>query len=104
SEWKSSSPPSEKDLFTDLKMGGGGGFGFGGRGNYTRGSIDKGLTAADHQVKATYTIAYIAHVPLEPRAAVAEWKDGRLTVWTGTQRPFRVPGELAADFGVAADR
>ena len=25
---------------------------------------------------ATYTIAYIAHVPLEPRAAVAEW-DGR---------------------------
>src|SRR5262249_12148907 len=67
-EWKSSSPPSDKHLFTDLKEGGGGGGGggFGGWGNYTRGSLDKGLSAADHKVKATYTIAYIAHVPLEP--------------------------------------
>ncbi len=45
---------------------------------------------------ATYTVAYIAHVPLEPRAAVAEWQpDGKLTVWTGTQVPFGVRAELA---------
>jgi len=37
---------------------------------------------------------------LEPRAAVAEWKDGKLTVWTGTQRPFGVRGELAEAFRV----
>ena len=60
-----------------------------------QGSIEDGLKAADKTVKATYTIAYIAHVPLEPRAAVAEWADGKLTVWTGTQRPFGVRGELA---------
>ena len=53
------------------------------------------LKAAAQTVKATYTIAYIAHVPLEPRAAVAEWADGKLTVWTGTQRPFGVRGEVA---------
>ena len=47
---------------------------------------------------ATYTIAYIAHVPLEPRAALAEWEDDKLTVWTGTQRPFGVRGELAEAF------
>src|SRR5207244_8723982 len=81
-----------------------GGAGFGGRCKYARGSIDKGLPAADHTVKATYTIAYIAHVPLEPRAAVAEWKEGRLTVWTGTQRPFGVRGDLARAFGIAQDR
>jgi len=52
-----------------------------------------------------YTVAYIAHVPLEPRAAVAEWgSDGKLTVWTGTQRPFGVRSELAAKFGLADDR
>ena len=28
--------------------------------------------------------------PLEPRAAVAEWSGDKLTVWTGTQRPFGV--------------
>jgi nicotinate dehydrogenase subunit B len=46
-------------------------------------------------------VAYIAHAPLEPRAAVAEWAEGKLTVWTGTQRPFGVRGELAQAFGLA---
>ena len=47
-----------------------------------------------------YTIAYIAHVPLEPRAAVAEWEGGKVTVWTGSQRPFGVRTELAQAFGI----
>ena len=50
-----------------------------------------------------YRIAYIAHVPLEPRAAVAEWQGDKLTVWTGTQRPFGVRGELAQHFGIPED-
>ena len=53
---------------------------------------------------ASYRIPYIAHVPLEPRAAVAEWLDGSLTVWTGTQRPFGVRTELAEAFRIAEDR
>jgi nicotinate dehydrogenase subunit B len=52
------------------------------------------------KLTAAYTIAYIAHAPMEPRAAVAEWKDDKLTVWTGTQRPFGVRSELAAAFRV----
>jgi isoquinoline 1-oxidoreductase len=52
----------------------------------------------------SYKIAYIAHVPLEPRAAVAEWTDGKLTVWCGTQRPFGVRAELAEAFRVSEDR
>ena len=52
-----------------------------------------------------YTVAYIAHTPLEPRAAVAEWSpDGKLTVWTGTQRPFGVRGELASEFKLPEDQ
>ena len=53
---------------------------------------------------ASYRIPYIAHVPLEPRAAVAEWRDGKLTVWTGTQRPFGVRSELAEAFRIPEDR
>jgi nicotinate dehydrogenase subunit B len=60
------------------------------------GSMEKGLAAAAHRLEATYTVAYIAHAPLEPRAAVAEWKDGKITVWTGSQRPFAVRAEVAA--------
>jgi isoquinoline 1-oxidoreductase len=54
--------------------------------------------------EASYRVPYIAHVPLEPRCAVAEWTDGRLTVWTGTQRPFGVRSELASAFRVPEDR
>jgi nicotinate dehydrogenase subunit B len=56
--------------------------------------------------EASYKIPYIAHVPLEPRAAVAEWSaDGeKLTVWTGTQRPFGVRSELAQAFRIPEER
>jgi CO/xanthine dehydrogenase Mo-binding subunit len=64
------------------------------------GSLTGGLAAADATLARTYTVAYIAHAPLEPRAALAEWNDGRLTVWTGTQRPFGVREELAQVFGL----
>jgi isoquinoline 1-oxidoreductase len=58
------------------------------------------LSGAVHKLEAAYNIAYIAHTPLEPRAAVAEWNGDRLTVWTGTQRPFGVRAELAQAFGI----
>jgi len=40
----------------------------------------------------------------EPRAAVAEWTGGKLTVWTGTQMPFRVRNQLAQAFGLADEK
>src|SRR5215831_13643039 len=64
------------------------------------GSISEGMAKADVKVSQTYTVAYIQHAPLEPRAAVAEWQGEKLTVWTGTQRPFGVRDELAAAFHI----
>src|SRR5207302_5358119 len=46
-------------------------------------------------------VDYVAHAPLEPRAAVAEWTEGKLTVWTGTERPFGVRDELMQAFHLA---
>ncbi len=74
------------------------------RGSTVRGSIPNGLQAANKTLTSSYTIAYIAHVPLEPRAAVAEWKGSDLTVWTGTQRPFGVRTELAEAFNIPEER
>ncbi|HKV63329.1 MAG TPA: molybdopterin cofactor-binding domain-containing protein [Candidatus Acidoferrum sp.] len=65
-----------------------------------KGSVEDGLARAAHRLDAAYNVAYIAHAPLEPRAAVAQWADGKLTVWTGTQRPFANRDELAAVFHV----
>lgn len=56
--------------------------------------------AGARTVRQTYHVPYIQHAPLEPRAAVAEWTDGKLTVWTGTQNPFAVRSELSRAFHV----
>ena len=103
-EWKD--PPKQvgaKDLFKHLKdtgRRGKGGFG----GGAAQGNIETGIKAADKTVKSTYTLAYIAHVPLEPRVAVAEWEGDKVTVWTGTQRPFGVKADVARALDVAQDK
>ncbi|MGH9617847.1 MAG: molybdopterin cofactor-binding domain-containing protein [Acidobacteriaceae bacterium] len=68
------------------------------------GSIPQGIAKASVKLRQQYTVQYIAHAPLEPRAAVAEWRNGKLTVWTGTQRPFAVRDELMAAFDIPAER
>src|SRR5262249_43573065 len=84
-EWKTTAQPSSKELFSYLKKNPD----KQGQSNpQETGSIAQGRLAAMHILEQTYTVAYIAHAPLEPRAAVADWKDGKLTVWTGSQRPF----------------
>src|SRR6266568_1278163 len=106
-DWKAPGQPSNAELFDVLRKpaterrGGGEG---GGGGARPQGSIADGLAAADKKLEQTYTVAYIAHAPLEPRAAVAEWNGDKLTVWTGTQRPFGVCGELAEAFRIAEDK
>ena len=69
-----------------------------------RGSIEQGLAEASRKMKASYRAAYVQHAPMEPRAAVAEWQDGRLTVWTGTSNPFRVRDQLAEAFRITPNR
>jgi len=56
---------------------------------------------ADHLRSATFKTARLAHVPLETSAAVAEWDDGRLTVWTGTNVPFAVRARLSNTFRIS---
>ena len=98
--WNSPPQPSGEELFDYLKKNVEPGEG---RGGHVVGSMEKGLADASLRLQQTYTVAYIAHAPLEPRAAVAEWKDGKLSVWTGTQRPFGVRGELAEAFHLPED-
>jgi nicotinate dehydrogenase subunit B len=86
--WKRTPQVSERELFAHLRATG------------RNAPVPAAEAPAEGELRRTYTVAYIAHAPLEPRAAVAEWKGDRLTVWTGTQRPFGVRGELATLFGI----
>jgi isoquinoline 1-oxidoreductase len=100
--WKSEPHSSHDTLFDVLKQTGRNEQG--GRGGYTAGSMEEGLQAAEVRLAQTYTIAYIAHAPLEPRAAVAQWEGEKLTVWTGTQRPFGVRSELSRSLNIPEER
>jgi isoquinoline 1-oxidoreductase len=103
--WESPAQPSSDDLYAHLKRtaGGSGGGRFGGRDTRSE-DPSAALATLTKKIDAAYTIAYIQHAPMEPRAAVAEWNDGRLTVWTGTQQPSRVRDQLADAFRLRGDR
>ncbi|HKU25192.1 MAG TPA: molybdopterin cofactor-binding domain-containing protein, partial [Candidatus Sulfotelmatobacter sp.] len=104
-EWKADPQPSNKDLFDYLRKNTVEGKDVTGDGDqFDKGSVDDAMKAADHRLQQTYTVQYIAHTPLEPRAAVAKWEGDHLTVWTGTQRPFGVRGQLAEAFHLPEDQ
>jgi CO/xanthine dehydrogenase Mo-binding subunit len=99
-KWDVPAQPSNQGLFAYLKDNPESGRGDGPQ--HVSGSVAQAMANADLKLEEQYTVAYIAHAPLEPRAAVAEWTDGKLTVWTGTQRPFGVRDELMQAFHLPA--
>jgi CO/xanthine dehydrogenase Mo-binding subunit len=99
-EWKVPAQSSNRELFKLLKDTADAGDGP----QSVSGSVEQALAAAPIRVDQQYTVQFIAHTPLEPRAAVAEWNGNGVTVWTGTQRPFGVRDELVDAFHLAADK
>jgi nicotinate dehydrogenase subunit B len=61
-----------------------------------KGNITTGENLAAKKLEQTYYTPYIAHVSMEPHAAVASVDAGKLTVWAATQTPFADAAEVAA--------
>jgi isoquinoline 1-oxidoreductase subunit beta len=95
-QWEAAPHPSSVELFDYLRQHV--------RGEAPRNPFGNEVAGAAKSLRQTYHVAYVQHCPMEPRAAVAEWEDGRLTVWTGSQVPFGVKGELVRAFGLPEDR
>ena len=98
--WELVPQPSEADLDGYLRSHPVEEGGWEGPFHHEAGDVDAALAASATTLGATYTTAYIAHVPLETHSALAEWDGARLTVWCGTQMPFGARRELAAEFGL----
>ena len=86
-KWESGSHPSSKEIFDYLRKGVSGGV--------PANPFAEELASAAKKLEATYHVAYVQHAPMETRSALAEWVEGKLTVWTGTQNPFGYQGEIA---------
>jgi nicotinate dehydrogenase subunit B len=53
------------------------------------------MLAGGRMYRATYTKPYLAHASIGPSCALAELRDGKLTVWTHTQGVFPLREEIA---------
>ena len=49
------------------------------------GDVDDAFAAGGEPIRATYQLPYLAHATMEPMNCTAWVRDGRCTVWTGTQ-------------------
>ncbi len=99
-QWNTSLQPGEKSLNEDLRSNPIEVEGWSGPFHHEKGHVADALRKAPIRLTGTYTTAYVAHAPLEPRAVLAEWSGKRLTVWTGTQTPFMVREQLAEELGL----
>ena len=104
-DWEEIEQVTESELEAYLRAHPATAEGWEGGADRSQGDVEGALATAAITLSATYATAYLAHVPLETRVAIAEWEpngDGprRLTVWTGTQRPFGVREQLAAALGI----
>jgi nicotinate dehydrogenase subunit B len=103
-EWKSEPQPSRAELFDYLKKNQVSEKERNGNSRYETGNVEQAFSSTKLRLDSTYHIDYIAHAPLEPRAALAQWDGDQLTVWTGTQRPFGVRSELATAFRIPEEK
>jgi len=53
----------------------------------------------DHE----YHDPYLAHAPIETHTALAQWEEGKVTVWASTQSPFGLQDSLAREFGTSLE-
>ena len=95
-QWETPPHPSSSEIFEYLRQNAQGGI--------PANPHSDLMASAAKSLKAKYDIAYVQHAPMEPRTATAQWSDGKLTVWTATQRPFDVRRELANAFRIPEER
>ena len=68
------------------------------------GDAEVALAAAPQRVKARYDFAVQTHASLGPSCAVAQLKDGQLTVWSASQATHSLVDEIAPIVGVPKEK
>ncbi|MBT9385167.1 molybdopterin-dependent oxidoreductase [Pseudooceanicola sp. CBS1P-1] len=68
------------------------------------GDVEAALAGADHRAARSYVWPYHLHGSIGPSCAVADWNGGAPVVWSGTQNPHMLQGDLAQLVGLEPDR
>jgi len=65
-----------------------------------RGDARAALESAARTLAATYEFGIHTHGSIGPSCAIADWRDGKLTVWTASQATHWLRRDLSATFGI----
>ncbi|MBR0847499.1 molybdopterin-dependent oxidoreductase [Bradyrhizobium diazoefficiens] len=60
-----------------------------------KGDVDAAIAGAAKPMQRTYVWPYQMHASIGPSCAVADYRDGDIRVWSGTQNPHVLRGDLA---------
>ncbi|KXF74758.1 aldehyde dehydrogenase [Paramesorhizobium deserti] len=74
------------------------------RGLDRSGDFDRGLGECEITRQRTYVWPYHEHGSIGPSCAIADWNDGSPIIWSGTQNPHMLRGDLAVLVDLPADR
>jgi CO/xanthine dehydrogenase Mo-binding subunit len=67
------------------------------------GDAKTALESSARRIKATYDFAVQTHATIGPSCAVADFKDGKLTVWTSSQATHSMQHELSVVTGLSRE-
>ncbi|MFX8250631.1 molybdopterin cofactor-binding domain-containing protein, partial [Acinetobacter baumannii] len=60
-----------------------------------KGDVDAAISGAARSMQRTYVWPYQMHASIGPSCAVADFQDGNIRVWSGTQNPHVLRSDLA---------
>jgi isoquinoline 1-oxidoreductase beta subunit len=66
----------------------------------TQGDVDAALAGAAKTFTRTYTQAHMAHIPMEPPVALANYTGNGLEIWAPVQSPYTTRTDTAAAVGL----
>lgn len=65
-----------------------------------QGDVDKAFASTESTFEGEYYVPLLAHAPMEPMVALAEFKDGKVHAWAPTQNPQAVQAIVSSELGI----
>jgi CO/xanthine dehydrogenase Mo-binding subunit len=102
-EWSNSPPPfpTQAALYDHIRKAPARKREIGGK---EAGNVDEAFRTAARVVEAEYEWPFQSHACMGPACAVVEIKDGRVTCWSGSQKPHFVRDGIAATLDMPVDK
>jgi isoquinoline 1-oxidoreductase beta subunit len=69
----------------------------------SQGDVDKAFTPTAQTFEGDYYVPLLAHAPMEPLVALAEFKDGKVHAWAPTQNPQAVQAIVSSELGISKE-